>query len=212
MKKKRTIYHLIVDRSGSMSDCIENTISGFNEQASKIKRLQEEYADQIITMGLTTFNVTSDHRYFMRNPEEVTFLDRETYRPSGGTALLDAIGEVCQMIERVVINENDKIESTVVVVILTDGHENASRSFGLEEIRRTISRLEHTGSWTFSFLGATLDAVEIAESMNIKRQNSMVFEKNSMKKQVWSTLTDSMDSYMAKKMNGGNLGDFFSKE
>ena len=39
MQKQKTIYHLIVDKSGSMGDCIEQTISGFNEQVSKIQQL-----------------------------------------------------------------------------------------------------------------------------------------------------------------------------
>ena len=32
MKTQKTIYHILVDKSGSMSDCIDQTINGFNEQ------------------------------------------------------------------------------------------------------------------------------------------------------------------------------------
>ena len=53
MQKQKTIYHLIVDKSGSMGDCIEQTISGFNEQVSKIQQLQTEFPEQDLSIGLT---------------------------------------------------------------------------------------------------------------------------------------------------------------
>jgi hypothetical protein len=64
-----------------------------------------------------------------------------------------------------------EIPTTFVVVILTDGFENSSRNYTLEDIRTIITRLEATGNWTFSFIGATLYVVDIAEQMSIKRQN-----------------------------------------
>lgn len=212
MKKQKTIYHLIVDKSGSMSDCIDNTINGFNEQVTKIKQLQQEFTEQVITIGLTTFNDSSNHHFFQEKPEAVRLLSRDSYRPAGGTALLDAVGQVCEKCETDVLNEVDNFDSTVVIVILTDGYENSSRMFRLEEIRRTIARLEATGKWTFSFLGATLDAVDIAEGMNIKRHNSMFFSKAGMASEVWGNLNESMDRYMNKKRRGGDLNDLFNKK
>ena len=211
-KNEKTIYHLIVDKSGSMSDCIDNTINGFNEQVTKIKQLELEFTEQVVSIGLTTFNDASNHHFFQETPATVRLLNRETYRPSGGTALLDAVGQVCEKCEMDVLNNAEKYDTTVVIVILTDGHENASRSFRLEEIRRTISRLEATGKWTFSFLGATLDAVDIAEGMNIKKHNSMFFNKNEMDTQVWGNLTDSMSSYLHKKRSGGDLDDLYNRK
>ena len=64
MQKQKTIYHLIVDKSGSMSDCIEETISGFNEQVNKIQQLQNEFAEQDLSIGLTTFNNEVFHHFF----------------------------------------------------------------------------------------------------------------------------------------------------
>jgi len=64
MKTRKTIYHLIVDKSGSMSDCIESTINGFNEQVNRIKHNELEFKEEEITMGLTTFNTFVDHHYF----------------------------------------------------------------------------------------------------------------------------------------------------
>ena len=209
MEKKKTIYHLIVDKSGSMSDSIENTINGFNEQVNRIHKMEKEFTEQEITIGLSTFNQENYNHFFQCPPSAVRKLTTESYRPDGLTALLDSIGLVSTQIEKDIKEQSEKIDTTVVIVILTDGHENSSRLFKLEDIRKMISRLEETGKWTFSFIGATLDAVSVAESMNIKSQNSFAFDKKDMKKEVWSKLSDSMENYLSKKRNGDDLSNLF---
>ena len=52
MKTRKTIYHLIVDKSGSMCDCIESTINGFNEQVNKIKSNAHEFQEEEIMKEL----------------------------------------------------------------------------------------------------------------------------------------------------------------
>ena len=210
MQKQKTIYHLIVDKSGSMTDCIEQTINGFNEQVNKIKQLEREFPEQELSIGLTTFNHEVYHHFFQSPPVAVRNLTTSTYRTDGTTALLDAIGFSVQTIEREIQQDENQTNTTVVIVILTDGHENASKSFKLSDIRNTISRLEETGKWTFSFVGATLDAVDVAASMAIKQQNSFAFEKANMKSGVFDKLSSSMENYMHKKRSGEDLDDFFS--
>lgn len=207
MKTRKTIYHLIVDKSGSMMDCVDNTINGFNEQVNRIKDKAIEFTEEDITMGLTTFNENVKHLYFQQNPKEMVLLSYENYRPSGGTALLDAVGESITAIESQV--NTSLIPTTVIVVILTDGYENASKKYNLVNIRNMISKLEETGKWTFSFIGATLDAVDVAASMSIKSQNSFSFEKTAMKSEVWDKLNKSVSSYFTKKSQNRNLNNFF---
>lgn len=207
--KKKTIYHLIVDKSGSMSDCIDNTINGFNEQVNKIKALQREFTEQEITIGLTTFNDHVDHHFFQYPAAIVQPLNRETYRISGSTALYDAIGDSVKNIEMIIEETSKVYDTTVVVVVLTDGYENASRHYRLSQIKEMITRLEATEKWTFSFIGATLDAVEVAEQMSIKRQNSFAFEKSAMSSEVWDKLGNSMENYMSKKRRGDKLNNLF---
>ena len=74
-----------------------------------------------------------------------------------------------------------------------------------------ISALEETGNWTFSFIGATLDAEDVAARMAIKRQNSFSFSKQSMKNEVWDKVSDSVHSYLDKKRSGKDLGNLFDK-
>jgi Mg-chelatase subunit ChlD len=130
------------------------------------------------------------------------------YRPNGNTALLDAIGKTIQSVE----HQMKSPEDSAVIIILTDGYENASRIFTLQQIRAMISSKEATGRWTFSYLGATLDAVAMAEQMNIKRQNAAAFDKAAMNKDVWNKLSDSMDHYLDKKRRGESLDELYDKK
>jgi uncharacterized protein YegL len=211
MNKQQTIYHLIVDKSGSMTNCIEQTISGVNEQFQKVQELEKKFSEQEITIGLTTFHHEVHHHFFQSSPTAVRNLNTDTYKTDGTTALLDAIGMTITTIEKVIQQHNNQSNTTVVIVILTDGHENASQIFKLQDIKNMISRLEETGKWTFSFIGATMDAVDVAASMSIKKHNSFMFEKSNMKSGLFDKLGHSMDNYMSKKRSGGNLGDFFSE-
>jgi hypothetical protein len=95
--------------------------------------------------------------------------------------------------------END--EASAVVVIVTDGYENASQSYTHNQISSMIGELELTGKWTFSYLGATLDAVQIAESLNIKKDNAMHFNMNDIS-QLYNNLTFSLNAYITDKQTG----------
>lgn len=208
MKTQRSIYHLIVDRSGSMSDCVEATINGFNEQLNRIRGMESEFPEQEIRVGLTLFNDTIDHISMAEPIAKMPYLSKSNYVPSGSTALLDAIGQTATLLGEREGNHSE-LPATFVVVVLTDGYENSSRMFNLEQVRAMIERLEATGKWTFSFIGATLDAVDVAKQMSIKAQNSYHFEKHAMKGEVWDKLSTSMRGYFSKKQSGRGLSDLF---
>ena len=208
MKTQRTIYQLIVDRSGSMSDCIDATINGFNEQLNRIKGMEAEFPEQDIRVGLTLFNDHTDQKFVGQPVSEMPILTRGNYIPSGSTALLDSIGQTCSLLKEREYSLSS-IPTTFVVVILTDGYENSSRIYNLEQVRSLIRELEGTGKWTFSFIGATLDAVDVAAQMSIKAQNSYQFSKSAMKGEVWDKLSDSMHGYFGKKRSGGDTSNLF---
>jgi len=205
--KPKTFYHIIADESGSMSDCINQTVNGLMEQRNKILELAVKFPEQDIRAGLTFFSSTVNPIFEHLSVRQMIAQTMPTYRPNGNTALLDAIGITIQSVER----QMKSPEDSAVIIILTDGYENASRIFTLQQIRELISSKEATGRWTFSYLGATLDAVYMAEQMNIKRQNAMAFDKAAMQKDVWNKLSDSMDHYLDKKRRGESLDELYDK-
>lgn len=209
MKTQKTIYHILVDKSGSMSDCIDQTINGFNEQIAKIREMEVEFPEQLMTIGLTTFNTRVDHLYYMKPVEHAYKMNNENYMPSGSTAMLDAMAETMAALSQLQQQSNKEIPTTVVMVILTDGYENASQRYTLKNVKEMVEEREASGTWTFSFLGATLDAVDVAEQMSIRRENSIAFEKRDMKGEVWDRLDTSMRSYYDKKRNGDDIRKLF---
>lgn len=208
--KKKTYYHIILDQSGSMQDCITPTISGFNEQVQLVQSLQNRFPEQELYMGLTRFNNEVMHTAFAQSPFQIPNLTNNTYQPSGTTALYDAIGSVIHQLSTHLLQELKDANNTVVVVIITDGYENASTSFNHKMISSMIKELEAAGQWTFSYIGATLDAEQLAETLNIKHNNSMSFEKSSIRS-TYSSLGESLANYVTNKQAGKNLSNFLKK-
>ena len=210
MKEQKTIYHLIVDESGSMSDCIDNTITGFNDQIAKIMNIEREFPGQKITVGLTTFNDRIRHHFFEETPGIIQKINEKTYLPNGSTALLDAIGFTVNKIEMDLAISTLHLPTTVIIAIITDGYENASKEYNFSLIRQMIRRLEATGNWTFNFIGATIDTAEVAEQLSISN-NSISFSKNEMQGEVWDKLNDGLKKYMLSKDSGKNSLKFFEE-
>jgi len=91
------------------------------------------------------------------------------YYVGGNTALLDALGNT---IHRIINSQRslpaDRRAGRMVFVIITDGMENASRRYSLEEVRRLIERERDQYGWEFIFLGANIDAINTAATMGIR--------------------------------------------
>ena len=177
MKKQVVIYQLVLDRSGSMQDIASESVSGFNEQVQRIRELSEHYPEQDIRINLCLFNHVIRQELKNASPGLLAELTVKTYNPNGMTALYDAVGQSIRQVKKLKENRQYK----VYFVILTDGHENSSTSYTYEEVRRSIERLENRGKWQFSYLGSTLDAVEIARSLNISEDNAICFKKENVK-------------------------------
>jgi hypothetical protein len=210
MKNKKTLYHFILDRSGSMRDCVEETLECFNTQLDVIQTLQKEYPDQEILMSFTIFNEEIENIFLQTKVDNFEVITDQMYRPHGLTALLDAIGgSINQIITQNEMEISQK-EISIVMLILTDGHENASKEYNYHQIAKMIKELEATDQWTFTFLGADIDAMHTSKMININEKNVRSFNKNeynSMMNEVSYGLRD----YTHSKSTGKIKKDFFGK-
>lgn len=211
MKNKRTYYHLVLDRSGSMSSCIEQTICGVNQQIRRIKEISERFPDQELVTSLSLFNHNVLQVWTRVSANKLSELLYSDYRPDGTTALLDALGITINSLKQSVGDEIEADEATVVVVVITDGYENASREFTHDQVASTIRELESTGKWTFSYMGATLDAVSIAENLNIKKGNAMYFSINDCDI-MYNKVNTSILNYIRSKDSGKIKSDFLDED
>ncbi|GMU87025.1 MAG: hypothetical protein AMXMBFR48_22660 [Ignavibacteriales bacterium] len=200
---KTIYYQLILDRSGSMESVREQTVSSFNEQVSAIQQLVKEFPDQPVSVSLTLFNDRIDIPLQEESPARIKPFTRKDYEPNGTTSLLDAIGMSVTRLQTKIADQLKNGEAEVIVVILTDGHENSSRNFNLAQIAGLIRELEATGNWKFSYLGATLDAIDVAAQMNIDAKYSVRFQKEHTGRTM-SKISDSVASYMRKREDDKN--------
>ena len=145
MKNKQTIYHFVIDKSGSMSGMEAQTIDGFNKQLSALQELRKEFNEQNYRVSLTLFNGEVSDTVLFGNVEQMVPLDRTSYRPEGSTALLDAIGKSIYKIKQQYGDAVQRDEASVVMVIITDGEENSSRMYTYKEIAEMIKELDATG-------------------------------------------------------------------
>jgi hypothetical protein len=214
IKNKKTYYQLILDKSGSMNDCVQATVNGFNEQMQMIRSMRQRYPEQEFLVSLTTFNNQIFFDLDAVNPENVKdlapdysedrlFKGKNTtivYKPYGMTALYDAIG---QSIKRIRERANEELindMASVVVVIITDGHENSSKEYSFSQIQSMIKELELSDNWTFSYLSNTPDAVDYAKSMNIKEMNALRYSKQNLNRN-FEDICFSISSYAEKKQH-----------
>ena len=168
MRENLTEIVFILDRSGSMSGLESDTIGGFN---SMIARQQKEEGEAIVSTVL--FDDETDVIHDRVAIGEVKKLTEEDYYVRGCTALLDAVGGAIHHIGNVhkYAREEDRPAKTLFV-ITTDGLENASRHYSFTDVKKLIKRQQEQYNWEFLFLGANIDAIEVAGNMGISRDRA----------------------------------------
>lgn len=165
----------ILDRSGSMAGLESDTIGGFNGMIEKQKK---EAGEAHVTTYLF------DHRLEMLHDRiplsEIKPMTDKEYSVCGSTALLDAVGKAIEHIKNVhhYIRKED-IPAHTIFVITTDGMENASHHYNYSRIKKLITQQKECG-WEFLFLGANIDAAEVADEMGIAKECSANYRSDEM--------------------------------
>ena len=170
----------VIDRSGSMEAIASDAIGGFN---AFLKEQQKDTSEARLTL------VLFDHEYHVlyesADVQKVSPLNSETYVPRGTTALLDAIGRtIIDVGSRLANTPEDKRAAKVIVAILTDGLENASREFANEKIAEMIGHQRTKYGWDFIFLAANQDVIASAAKISIRAQDAMSFTASPQGTQV----------------------------
>ena len=214
MKNKTTLYHFVIDQSGSMAGSEQATMAGFNTQLKTIQELKTEHPDEKYLCSLTLFNAEINDVIRYADVEKLSALNIETYQPNGATALLDAIGKSIFSIKEKFGKDLSEDKMSVVLVIITDGHENCSRMYTYHDIAQLIKNLDDTQKWTFSFLGADFDAIHTSHMLNIRKENVMNFSKSNYAGMM-DDVSSSIRVYAKEKASGNmkhNLFDIFEKK
>jgi len=170
MKKGLTELVFIVDRSGSMAGLESDTIGGFNATLEANRKAEGE-----AVVSTVLFDNESIVLHDRLPIDQVKPLTTSDYWVRGCTALLDAVGGAVRHISRVhgYLPEEYRPEHTIVV-ITTDGLENASTRYSYSDIKKTIEQKKEEG-WEFLFLGANIDAIGEAARMGIGEDRAATY-------------------------------------
>ena len=203
------VYNLIIlDESGSMESIKNATISGFNELVQTIQGLEKQYPEQKHYISLVTFNGLGIKTHLDKQPvSSLSQINEKTYQPNSMTPLYDAMGiHILKL--RVDLAGMENVN--VLVTILTDGEENASREFSGAQVRKIIEEQKSQG-WTFTYIGANQDVEKVAASISIT--NIMKFNANEADvKAMFAREKASRSRYSEKIRNKEDLREDFYKE
>ena len=171
-KPKDVELVFILDRSGSMGGLESDTIGGYNSMLLKQKK--EKTGKVSVTTVL--FDDQYELLYNQVPIEKVSPMTEEEYYVRGSTALLDAIGKTVMQVKA---NQDKKeIKDKVLFVIITDGMENASREYRVEQVKKLIEERKEKDNWEFLFLGANIDAIGAAKDLGIDSSRAVRFKSD----------------------------------
>jgi uncharacterized protein YegL len=197
MKENTTTHYLMVlDKSGSMANAWDATMSSLNEQIQSIRNLQKKNQDIPIRANLITFNDEVNFNFLDVPAAHLEDISKSSIEPEGMTALLDAAGKGID-----IISERKSREDDVVCIIITDGMENASQLYSFNMIAEKIKQKKTTGKWTFVILGADFDVWEMGRKLNIDDNKRMRYEKTRTH-QTFSDMNMMMQEYVSLKKEG----------
>lgn len=170
MQPDYTDVTVVLDRSGSMSSIRDDMEGGFS---AFVARQQALPGRCLVTMVQFDSRET-EVRYAARPIGEVGPLGLE---PRGGTPLLDATAFAIRTTgERLAAMPEAERPGQVLVLIITDGQENASRETTAKALRQMIEHQQRCYQWEFIYLGANVDAFAEGGKMGIPAGRNVNFD------------------------------------
>ena len=164
---KSNLLHIcfVLDESGSMYNSVDDVIGGFQKLIDEQKG--EKNGECIIS--LYRFSDTVKKDYIGKSVNEVPKL---YYSPGGCTAMNDGVGTAIDEIGKW-LSDMDESErpSKNMIVIMTDGKENASKEYDFDVVKKKIKHQEEKYSWTFVYMGTNLQDLRDANRLGIKMRS-----------------------------------------
>lgn len=199
-KTNYTHISIVMDRSGSMSNIARDMEGGLKKFIADQQQVEGD-----ATITLARFDDTYELIYdFVPLAQATEFV----LSPRGSTALLDAMGRTMETVRsRVHAMDDDARPSKVIFIFVTDGGENASRTYNRQGIFEMISDLRNAENdvnrpdengtvWEFVFLGANQDAIAEGGHYGIRASASMTYDASAAgSANMFESLNRNMTSY-----------------
>ena len=210
MKMKERVFNLIIlDESGSMTTIEKQAVDGVNETVQTIRAAQKKHPEQQHYLTLVSFNSDSIKTIYDNvEAENAKELTADQYIPSCCTPLYDAMGISLTKLRKDVA-DND----VVLVTIITDGYENASKEYNHAAIKALVEELK-AKDWVFTYIGANQDVEKVAATISVT--NTLSFDASAGGTQAMFTKELKSRSRFFDRISSnipkGKLSDDYFKE
>jgi uncharacterized protein YegL len=189
-KFEQTHISIVLDRSGSMESCAVEAIGSVNAYLANARK---DDALKESDLELTIFDSVSIDTIRTGAPIALADITRDDYQPRGGTPLNDAIGRGIDSLDARTAKSGS---GKAILVVMTDGMENASRKYGHSEIAELIKARQDKG-WLVMFLGAGLDAARQGAALGVRLASTASIAKDGASLRSVAGATYSMSASYA---------------
>ena len=154
----------VIDKSGSMYSSKDDVIGGFN------KTIEEQRANKEgkVTVSLYTFNEEVREHY---RGIDINDIEKFHYSPDGMTAMNDGIGTAIDNVGKWLYErdkDGEELPGKTLVVVMTDGMENASKEYTLKQVQDKIKEQTEKYSWEFIYMGTDITTSKAADDLGFK--------------------------------------------
>jgi uncharacterized protein YegL len=205
-KKAKVFISFVLDESGSMQGGKNEIVSGMNEQIQTLKKKFEgEMVEPVVSFIKFADNIVS--LYEGRTISDLSEFEPKGYNPNGSTALYDAVGYTIDMMQR--LDGIDEEGNSALLVVITDGEENASHKFSSSQIAEKIQSLNKTGKWTVTYLGPNnVDLTQVNKATKISYGNMLTadFSTSEGYTTAFRSMNDSLGIYASNVSFGAISG------
>ena len=168
-----------LDESGSVSRIIKPLVEAYNKNVIGIRDSVLDQGQEASMTALAFGHRVLKHRilYSGLQVQTVKPLDYTDLKPSGMTPLFDSVYRAIKKLEEL---DDGNPDTTFVISVVTDGHENNSHDPGVDAALAAMEVKNGTDRWTFTFL------VPLGSARNFSQQYRIPIGNI----QEWDTLTD----------------------
>ena len=194
-KNDYTEIVVLLDTSGSMHSIRADMCGAFNAFIADQKIIPGE-----CTVTLATFNNDYSLAYRSKPLSEVSPL---SFSPGGSTALNDALVKTIDDAgEHLNKLAEDAKPDKVMFIVITDGEENASKKYDVNDVKTRIEHQANVYNWAFLYFGANQDAVLTAKGYGISNSSDYSADSSGVAR-AGTRMSDSTRSY---RTTGNNKG------
>lgn len=170
----KTAIVILLDASGSMAELKSDVVGSFNTFLENQKKTGD--LNDIVKFYSFSTKLTSVTNW--EKLSESSSLSEDKYNPSGGTALIDSMCDCVIEAGKYFKESSDKPEK-VLFLTITDGEENSSSRFKIEDLKSKIQHQTEKYDWCFSFIGANVDSFSIGNSYGLNKSSIANYENTS---------------------------------